>query len=277
LIVLSSVSNPRVKAIHHWLTGGESPSSGLLPVEGVKLAREALASGLPVVEAWLSSEKAERGAIRQMARELEARHLPVTYVTEQVFRFFSGTESPQGILLIVRPAAFQWESLMAHDVLLLVACEIQDPGNLGTILRSAEAFGVEAVAVTTGSVSTGSAKLMRSSAGALLRLPILSGHSAGELMTTLTDSGFRHLAAAGRGELDFRQACFLGKTALWVGNEGRGLPEALLTAAESRITIPLAATAESLNVAMAASIILCEAARQRTLSRQQALKINSKQ
>jgi RNA methyltransferase, TrmH family len=266
LIVLSSVSNPRVKTLHHWLVGGEPSPAGLLPVEGVKMAREALSSGLPVVEAWISSEKAERGAVRQLARELEARHLPLTYVTDQVFRFFSGTESPQGILLIVRPVLVQWESLMAQDVLLLVACEIQDPGNLGTILRSAEAFGVNAVAVTTGSVSTGSAKLMRSSAGALLRLPVLGGSSAGELMNTLTESGFRHLVTAGRGGLDFRQAGFLGKTALWVGNEGRGLPDALLAAAESRITIPLAATVDSLNVAMATSIILCEAARQRALS-----------
>jgi TrmH family RNA methyltransferase len=268
LIVLSSVSNPRVKAIHHWLAGGESLPPGLLPVEGIKLAREALVSRLPVEEAWISAEKAERGTVRQLARELEAHHLPVTYVTDKVFRFFSGTESPQGILLCVRPPAFQWEILMAGDVLLLVACEIQDPGNLGTLLRSAEAFGVNAVAVTTGSASASSAKLMRSSAGALLRLPVLSGCSSSELMKKLAEMGYRHLAAACRGEQDFRKASYLGKTALWVGNEGRGLPETLMEAAESRITIPLATPVESLNVAMATSIVLCEAARQRALSKQ---------
>ncbi len=261
--MLSSTANPRVKEMRLWLAGQASLFPGCVPVEGVKFAREALEGGLRVEAAWLAADKMERENLRPLVEELESRHTPLTVVTGRVFAAISATESPQGILLVVRPPSFSWEKVREDDKLILVACAIQDPGNLGSLLRSAEAFGSSAVVVTEGSASPLSAKLLRASAGALLRVPVLQGEAAGDVQKKLRELNFQQLAAAGRGEKDFRQACFTGRVALWIGNEGAGLPAEILAAAQSRITIPLEPPVESLNAAVAASIILCEAARQR--------------
>jgi TrmH family RNA methyltransferase len=263
VIIISSTSNSKVKALRQGLREGKPFVPDTIWVEGIKLAREALSAGLLVEEAWVAVEKAERGPLRQMMRELESRSIPLTCVTEHVFEALSELESPQGILLVVRRPVIPWDALLAQESLVLVACEIQDPGNLGSLLRSAEAFGVKAVLVSAGSAFPFSPKVMRSSSGAVLRLPISEIQDVTGILDQLKKQNYRMLAAVGGKNQDFRSVEYSGKLALWVGNEGRGLPDSVLAGADQKIAIPLAPPVDSLNVAMAASIILCEAARQR--------------
>ncbi len=263
MIIISSTSNTRVKALRQSLREGKPLEPGTLWVEGIKLAREALSAGLSVEEAWVAVEKAERGPLRQLTRELEARAIPMTYVTEHVFESFSELESPQGILLVVRRPVIHWDELLTRESFMLVACEIQDPGNLGSLVRSAEAFGVTAVLTSEGSAFPFSPKVIRSSSGAVLRLPIYENQDVPWMLEQLKRQNYRMLAAVGGKNQDFRSVGYGGKLALWVGNEGRGLPDSVLAVTDQKIAIPLAPPVDSLNVAMAASIILCEAARQR--------------
>jgi TrmH family RNA methyltransferase len=265
VIIVSSTANSKVKALRHALKEGKPSAMGAVWIEGLKLAREAVSAGLRVEEAWVAVEKMERGPLRQLAKELEARDAPLMYVTEQVFQSLSELDSPQGILLSVRRPAFNREDILSKESFLLVACEIQDPGNLGTVLRSAEAFGVNAVLVCPGSACPFSPKVIRSSSGAVLRLPVFEDQELTEIMDRVKSKGYRLLAAAGGKHPDFRAIDFTGKLALWVGNEGHGLPASVLEWVDQKIAVPLAPPVDSLNVAMATSIILCEAARQRGL------------
>ncbi len=263
MIIISSTSNSRVKALRQGLREGKPLDLATIWVEGIKLARETLSAGLSVEEAWVAVEKAERGPLRQLTRELEARAVPMNYVTQHVFQSLSELESPQGILLAVRRPATHWDELLARESFLLVACEIQDPGNLGSMLRSAEAFGVNAVLVSAGSAFPFSPKVIRSSSGAVLRLPVHENQDVLGMLEQLKRQNYQMLAAVGGKNQDFRSVKYGGRLALWVGNEGRGLPDSVLEGADQKIAISLAPPVDSLNVAMAASIILCEAARQR--------------
>jgi TrmH family RNA methyltransferase len=139
---------------------------------------------------------------------------------------------------------------------------------LGTLLRSAEAFGAEGVLLTQNSVKPWNEKAVRASAGSIFRVPCLAGFEGTELLQDLEQNGIRFVAATPKATIDFREADYRCRFALILGNEGKGLSEEVLSRVQARIHIPMTATIESLNVSVAASIILCEAAQQRTQRRE---------
>ena len=178
------------------------------------------------------------------------------------------TQSPQGIAALVLPKSWELKDVMGSEEtppLILVAVGLQDPGNLGTLVRSAEAFGATGVLVTAGTVSAWNAKALRASAGSLFRVPAVSV-SADEvselkvhgvrLLAAVAESG--HAAPAG-------MAGFAGACALMIGNEGAGLGPEWLAIADGLVTVPCPGKVESLNAAVAGSILLYEASRQRGL------------
>jgi TrmH family RNA methyltransferase len=177
------------------------------------------------------------------------------------------------LLALAKVPSVTLDKLLLRASLLLVGCELQDPGNLGTLLRSAEAFGVEGLVLTRTSVNPWNEKVIRGSAGSIFRVPCLSGFESLELLRNLERNGFRFVAATPKSGIDFREADFQGRFALILGNEGKGLSEEVLTRVQTKIRIPMTPGIESLNVAVAASIILCEAARQRTESGERAVRL----
>jgi TrmH family RNA methyltransferase len=187
----------------------------------------------------------------------------VVDLSSRAFDAVVETETPQGILLLVALPAFDREQVIKKSGLLLLVHQLQDPGNLGSILRSAEAFGVTGVLLTEGSIKPYSQKVIRASAGAIFRMPVFSKLEAQLLIRDLQQKHYQVLAADAGGTLHFQQAGYSGRTAILVGNEGQGLPSELLLMADATIQIPLAPPVESLNVAIATALILCEAARQR--------------
>ena len=146
---------------------------------------------------------------------------------------------------------------------MVVLVEVQDPGNVGTIVRSAEAFGATGLAATRGTANPFSPKALRASAGSALRLPVLAGASAPVLLTQLRASGVRIFAASSERGAAPHESNLRAAAALLIGNEGGGLPPEVERSADARIRIPVAAPVESLNAAVAASVLLYEAARQR--------------
>jgi len=261
--MITSVSNPKIKALRRWIESGERDAGGRIPVEGIKLVGEALKSGLIPEEIFLAVEKEELPAIQEILRALALPADRKTRLSARAFRSLADTESPQGLLGIFRLKNFDWRQILVRDSLVVVADGIQDPGNLGTLLRTAEAFEVDAVLLTCSSVKPYSQKVLRASAGSAFRLPVFAGCPTAELLQELKRAQFRLLATAASARLDFRAMDFRGKTALFVGNEGRGLSEEILNQVPEKICIPLASPVESLNVAVATAIVLCEAARQR--------------
>ena len=260
---------------------GEHGDDGLVGVEGARLVEAALGSGLHV-EALLVSDSGERHKAR-LAPSL-AHGVQILRTSDRLFAGIADTQTPQGIAALVRPKQATIDSLLQGTPLIVVLVGVQDPGNVGTILRAAEAFGGTG-AVTCSCASLGTAdplgsKALRASAGSALRLPILQGLSSAIVLTQLRASGVKVYAAVA-AEMQQRERNREGPTlllpweiewkspaALLIGNEGAGLPAETVRDSDACIWIPQAAATtpvgvESLNAAMAATVLLYEAMRQR--------------
>jgi TrmH family RNA methyltransferase len=274
--VIASRENRWLKEFRAALRGGVPTSEGAVGVEGVRLVIEALRSGCRV-QAVLFSESGERH--REKLAPLVGKPemaFPLLRTTDRLFAGIADTEHPQGIAALVQPRRVELEGLLATPAgvcapLLVVLAGVQDPGNVGTIVRTAAAFGATS-AVTTATGQSGTAspfapKAMRASAGAALHLPILSGMALGILLTQLKLKGIRMLASCVDQEHEAAiapwEADWCQPVALLVGNEGAGLPQEVMMAADARIHIPMATRVESLNAAAAAAVVLYEAFRQR--------------
>jgi TrmH family RNA methyltransferase len=286
--MITSRDNKWLKAFRAALRGkgpdspGAETSDGAdarewIGAEGPKLVQDALAAGLEA-EAMLVSESGERDAekILRAAAESDAgiSRSRIFRTTDKLFASVSGTESPQGVAALFRQRDQNLEdvlrgagALRAASALVIVLAEVQDPGNVGTALRSAEAFGATGVVTTRGSADPWSPKALRASAGSALRLPVLRGMATPVLLAQLRVAGVR-IYAAGAHEQEGGPAATVmtgdltAPCAIFIGSEGAGLPPEVEHAADARITIPITGV-ESLNAGVAASILLYEAARQR--------------
>lgn len=274
--LLTSRDNRWLKEFRVALRGGVPTADGAVGVEGVRLVEESLASGCRVA-AVLFSETGERH--RERLAPLIARPemaFPILRTTDRLFEGIADTDHPQGVAALVMPRKMELPDVLsvpegACAPLLVILAGVQDPGNVGTILRTAAAFGATgAVTAATGLSGTASPfapKALRASAGAALQLPIVSGMPLGILLTQLRLHGIRTLASCVHGDelgsLTPWEVDWCQPVALLVGNEGAGLPEDVVHAADARIHIPMAARVESLNAAAAAAVVLYEGYRQR--------------
>jgi len=259
---VSSRQNALVKDLRKALNQAEPTTEGYLAVEGVRTIEEAIRSGLRF-QAVFFSEAGSAHATRllpQIGSQVEILLLP-----DKVFVSAVSTESPQGVAALVKLRPHKFEDLMepGADPLLVGVAGIQDPGNLGTIIRSAEAFGARAVLVGEKTVSHFNPKTVRGSAGSLFRQPILRV-KLGESISALKQQGVRVLATSSHKGKPLQDADFTGAAMIVVGNEGAGVPPEILSLADELVTIPHSPRVESLNAGIAASILLYEAARQRS-------------
>jgi RNA methyltransferase, TrmH family len=261
--VITSRENRWLKTFRAALRASR-PEDGRIALEGVHLVSEALHSGVKI-EALLASASGER-YLAALQAELE-RATTILRTSDKLFASAAATETPQGIAALARAPEYTLENLLrGADSLVVVLVAAQDPGNVGAILRSAEAFGATGVIATRGTAHPYSPKALRASAGSSLRLPMIAELAAPIALAQLRVSGLQILAASASqnpsakrpDELDLR-----GPFALLIGNEGTGLPAEVERSADARIRIQLAEPVDSLNAAVAASLILYEAARQR--------------
>jgi RNA methyltransferase, TrmH family len=286
--VITSRENRWIKIFRAGLRGSGPANDEPIAVEGPKLIEDALRHGIEL-DALLVSESGEGDLERilRAASETESgiARSRVLRTTDKIFEGLSGTESAQGIAALFRQPAWEFDDILgsgsqsptsgegagAGTALVLVMAGVQDPGNVGTILRSAEAFGATGVVATRGTADPWSPKAVRASAGSALRLALLRGMSIPVLLTQLRISKVRIVAAgSGANKGAVREVADESKhvelrepVAIFIGNEGAGLASEIAGAADAHISIPMAATVESLNAGIAASIILYEAARQR--------------
>jgi TrmH family RNA methyltransferase len=232
----------------------------LLPLEGIRLVREAYLCGARLEAVVLSNDFLPQDA--PFLADLPPK-VPVWQIDKKLFLRTAKTETPQGIIAVARRPLYSLPHVFAGEhALILVAERVQDPGNLGTMLRSAAAAGAGGAVLLPGTADAGSAKACRSAMGALFRLPVVET-TLPELLTEISRRDVQLVAAAGSAQdsyhsLDWRVPC-----AIAIGNEGAGLSREMLTAAGRQVSIPLAAGVESLNAAVAMSVIFFEAARQR--------------
>lgn len=244
---------------------GELSEDGIVLLETVRLIEDALAGGVPVPRVLVSSR-----AVVRLDRLLERlpKDTTVYEVAPKVFETLVSTETSQGILGLAEEPRWQEDDLFppGRPPWILVLAGLQDPGNLGTLLRTAEAFGATGVLLTAGTVSPYNAKAIRATAGALFRLPMLRGLSVAAILTLLRRKRVKVITSVVAGGTPLPETDLSGPVAVVFGSEGAGSPEEFRAVGEP-LTIPLAAPVESLNVASAAAVILYEIGRRRSLSR----------
>ncbi len=257
---VNSRQNARVKELRRAFAEAAPNQQGEVAIEGMHLVEEATRSGLRLVTVFFSDSAHER--VHKLLPQLGA-HTETLLLPDDVFASAVPSETPQGIAALVRPKIFLLDEVFAPPpALLVVTAGLQDPGNLGTIARSAEAFGVTGLLLGERTVSPWNWKAVRASAGSLFRVPAVRVELA-KALSEVQDRGVRVLATSAHKGKSIAEADLRGPVAFLVGNEGAGIPKALLAQADEVVAIPQARSVESLNAGIAASIVLYEAARQR--------------
>jgi TrmH family RNA methyltransferase len=267
--------NPLVKQLRQAFARAEVTESGDCAIEGLRILEEAIRSGLRFSAVFFresAQDRAER-LLPQIGAQVETLLLP-----DKLFDSLVPSESPQGVAALVRLREFSLDDLLESERLqvgpIVVLAGVQDPGNLGTILRSSEAFGSAGVVLGEGTVSPFNSKVVRASAGSVFRLPVIHGQVHGraksatkldEVSEKLRAQGVRLIATSSHKGTPLDQSDLKGRTAIFFGNEGSGLPRDVMAKMDEFISIPHAEQVESLNAGVAASIVLYEAARQRKL------------
>lgn len=190
--------------------------------------------------------------------------LPNEILSDSVFLKAADTVAPQGIMAVVRRGELKREELLKkHNPFLLILDDLKDPGNLGTIMRTAEGAGVDAVIMSSDTVDIYTPKAVRATMGSIYRVPFIIETDLKSLLRELTSRGIRTYAAHLEGRKNYDEADYTGGCAFLIGNEGNGLRDEITDEATDRIIIPMKGSLESLNAAMAAGILMYEASRQR--------------
>lgn len=230
---------------------------GVYIVEGIKMFQEAPLNEIRKV--YLSEELFERGILEERLKKL-----PFEVLKNEVFSHVADTKTPQGVLCVMQQKHYRLEQLLEGEApLLLVLENLQDPGNLGTILRTAEGAGVSGVLLSRGCVDIYNPKTIRSTMGSIYRVPFLYTDHLAEDLERLREEGVKTYAAHLKGEAYYDRVSYKGPAAFLIGNEGNGLSDEIAGKAEQYIRIPMEGRLESLNAAVAASILMYEAFRQR--------------
>lgn len=257
--------NALVKELRQAFAWAEPTSEGFCAVEGVRIVEEAIRSRLKF-HAVFFRESAQNLAERLLPQI--GTHVETLLLPDKLFNASVPSEAPQGVAALVQVKQFSPEDVLERLQLgpIVVVVGLQDPGNLGTILRSAEALGSAGVVLGEGTVSPFNSKVIRASAGSIFRLSVVIAKSAGsmeEICETMRSAEVRLIATSSHKGTPLDQANLTGPVAIFVGSEGSGLSRELLAQVDELVTIPHAAQVESLNAGVAGSLVLYEAARQR--------------
>ena len=288
--IVQSKQNARLKELRRALRApGREPGS-LIGIEGPNLLEEALRAGLHIRCVFATEESFSR---QQRFRAPSSRLFPAARAGDpDALRVslsanpFEGepsspwdlivlppailssaleTETPQPVAALVEPPEWSWTDLLGRNdsaALIVILAGLQDPGNLGTILRSAEAFGANGIVALPGTVSPWNQKAMRASAGSVFRLPVIQA-GVDECFTHLREARVKVLTTAAHGAAPADAVNLAPPVAILIGNEGNGVPDEIAEQAGVAVTIPCPGLVESLNASVAASVLLYEAARQR--------------
>ncbi|MHB8077022.1 RNA methyltransferase [Desulfosporosinus fructosivorans] len=263
--MIESLQNEQVKYVVSLQRRKAREEARLFVVEGWRFVEEAVCRNAPIKKVFVCLER-ETIEWHPLQQKLRERGIPFEEVDERVLRKMSATEEPQGILAVVRQTTYTWKDLhIDQNSVLLIVDGIQDPGNLGTILRTALASGVRYVCLTPGTVDLYNPKVLRSTMGAIFSLVLLPGHQPKDILDFCRDQGLSVFMGDIQGSSVYHTRLPDGPLALVVGNEGNGPSPAFRNVNVQCVTIPMSHEVESLNVAIATGILLYEIVRQRDL------------
>lgn len=264
--MITSTQNEKIKHVAALQQKAKlRKEEGLFVAEGSRLFSEVPPSLIREVYVSSSYLKTADGRMAERLAEIGYEEVP-----EQVFAKISDTKTPQGILAVLAEQTYTREDLLGDAPLLLLLENIQDPGNLGTILRTAEGAGVTGVILSPGCADIYQPKVVRSTMGSLFRVPFCQSTDLHREIAFLQEKGVRVCAAYLEGSVCYDEVSYIEGSAFVIGNEGKGLTKETAMAADMRIRIPMAGKLESLNAGVSAALLAYEAARQRRICKKAA-------
>ena len=254
-MVITSAANPIVKQTIKLSGRSGRKKQGAFLLEGQRLVADAIAAGAPIRYVMLCED---------VQVKLPSCNAPQYVVNRKIFENMQGTVHSQGVLAV---AALPQDTVLAVEDLaqkraLLYLDNVADPGNMGTILRTADAAGVDAVVLSRGCVDVYNPKVVRATMASLFHIPLFFDDAADTALRTLQAAGFRLIGACLDGAVSCFAADFTGKTAIVIGNEANGIRKPVLERCETKVKIPMVGGAESLNAAVACGILCYERLRQ---------------
>ena len=258
--MITSSTNPRVKQIVRWQDNAkERRRDGVFLAEGVKMFEEAPEEWIREVYLSQSMEENLPGVLHD-----KLNRLGFETVSDEVFAKISDTRTPQGMLMVLKRPSYDLEDMLkSSDPLFVILENLQDPGNLGTILRTGEGAGITGVIMSGGTVDIFNPKTIRATMGSIYRVPFTYVTDMSETLERLQKCGISTYAAHLKGNDCYDSFSFRGPTAFLIGNEGNGLTKETADRAKHYLKIPMEGRVESLNAAIAASLLMYEAHRQR--------------
>ena len=261
--MITSLSNPRVKQVVQWQNKAkERKKDGIFLVEGLKMYEEAPEDS--VKETYILEETLKKVEGTAIYDKLGRTGYEI--VSRDVFLKMSDTQTPQGILCVVKRPVFDLEALLkVENPMFVVLEDLQDPGNLGTIVRTGEGAGVTAVLMSAGTVDIYNPKTIRATMGSIYRVPHIYIEDMAQLLEKLHKAGVSTYAAHLKGENYYDSFAFTSGCAFLIGNEGNGLKKETADLAKHYLKIPMEGQVESLNAAIATSLLMYEAHRQRSV------------
>jgi len=262
---ITSRQNPLVRAFRE-LAAAPDPAGRRLLLDGVHLVQEAHDIGIRFEAVAIAATHAGDGSeAAALARALERDRVEISSVSEPVMAAMSPVRTPSGIVAIAEREPFDADAICSQPgALVVVAADVQDPGNLGALLRAAEAGGATGVVVCGTSANPFSWKALRGSMGSALRLPVATVRTPELALERVRAAGLQSVAAAPRAGRAPDEVNWRPGTAMFLGGEGTGLSASVIESCDAQVTIPMRPPVESLNVAVAAALLVYEARRQRT-------------
>ena len=257
--MITSTSNVQIKQIMALLKKNkERKEQKAFVIEGRKMFEEICQEKSRVIKAYFSDSY-----IKEQYGSRALPEIPYEVVADSVFEAMAETVTPQGVLAIVKMPEYSLEEMVKNAGTLVLLENLRDPGNLGTIIRTAEAAGVSGVILSKESVDIYNPKVIHSTMGAVYRVPFLYVEDFPGLLSDLKKQQVRLLAAHLKGDKTFENADYCGKVGILIGNEANGLSDEVAELAEEKVLIPMAGQVESLNAAVAAALLMYEAFRGR--------------
>lgn len=261
---ITSDKNPVIKEIRHLKRRKYREESKSFFIEGLRLVEEAFCEGTDVMKVLISKSFASNEKSRRLLNVIEQRKYEAFMVEDRLFEELSETETPQGIMAVVRMKEYSMDSIITPEGDFYVILEsIQDPGNLGTIVRTADAAGATAVILSKGCVDIYNPKVLRSTMGSVFHVPAVYSDDLKAAIINLKAAGVNILASHLKGTANYFNVDLKRKVAIIIGNEANGISEEIALLSDMLVRIPMPGRAESLNASTAASILIYDVVRQR--------------
>lgn len=263
--IITSSQNKFIKLAAALKQKKQRDELNLFVVEGVRLVEEAVASDWVVETCIYTTDALQNQRVRDVIIQLESKNCHMLEVPLPLYDKITDTKEPQGIMGIVKKYAYALTDVLVSEKkpFLIVLDELQDPGNVGTMIRTAVAAGCTGILLTKGCTDVFSNKAVRSSMGSIFHVPIVEGLTTNEVLSFAEKNGIEILATSLESSNVYFKVDFAKPVAIVFGNEGNGVNAQFLEHAQERLYIPLLGHVESLNVAASAAVILYEVVRQR--------------